>query len=539
LPSSAESWPEERRQAALLHELAHIARNDYLVQLLASFACALYWFHPAAWYALRRLRRESEHASDDRVLARGIVAPEYATHLLDVARGARPLRLTLLALSMACPSHLETRLRALLDNTRARGGVSWRIVTVAAVLVALVIVPLAGARPEIQAAIESIQKAPVKRLPAFDRTVAASPGETLTVDLESTGGDIELHGWDEPRVAIGIQLAGRDAAYQRADVDRSADGVRLHVEFTGSSHSRSTSNAFTIHVPRRFNLRLRSAGGDVSIENVEGTFEGYTGGGEIQLSHVKGSAHLSTGGGEVRVDDSDLDGSVTTGGGEVMMHRVRGGLRGSSGTSGAIRNPDESDREDDDEILLNNSVTTYVNDGPEKHHRRSGPRIDKDGGDVDYGDAPNGVSIRTGGGDVTVGRAEKFVEATTGGGEITLGPVAGSVYASTGAGDVQVTVTDAHGETQTVEVFTGHGDVELYLPANLDARFDLETAYTRETKPAHIDSVFELDHKPITDWDAHQGTPRRYVRATGISGSGRGRVVVRAVNGNVILRRAR
>ena len=38
LPAEAASWPADRRRAALMHELAHVARNDYLTQLFASLA---------------------------------------------------------------------------------------------------------------------------------------------------------------------------------------------------------------------------------------------------------------------------------------------------------------------------------------------------------------------------------------------------------------------------------------------------------------------------------------------------------------------
>jgi len=42
LPVDADDWTAERRRDVLLHELAHIKRHDFLTQLLARIACALY-----------------------------------------------------------------------------------------------------------------------------------------------------------------------------------------------------------------------------------------------------------------------------------------------------------------------------------------------------------------------------------------------------------------------------------------------------------------------------------------------------------------
>jgi DUF4097 and DUF4098 domain-containing protein YvlB len=182
-----------------------------------------------------------------------------------------------------------------------------------------------------------------------------------------------------------------------------------------------------------------------------------------------------------------------------------------------------------------------MDDVPAKRHSPAGGavQIEKAGGDVELDDAPQGAVINTGGGSITVGAAGNFVDASTGGGRIEIGPVAGSVHASTGAGDVVVTLADPAGREQTVEIFTGSGDVEVVLPATLDAKFEIETAYTRESAPAHIDSTWELEHQPVTGWDTHEGTARRYVRARGSAGNGRGLVRIKAVNGNVTLRRGR
>ncbi|MEM8931727.1 MAG: M56 family metallopeptidase [Acidobacteriota bacterium] len=62
------------RDALLLHELAHFKRRDHWVRHLETLAVALYWWHPAAWWASRRLRRHEELACDRRVTA---AAPEH------------------------------------------------------------------------------------------------------------------------------------------------------------------------------------------------------------------------------------------------------------------------------------------------------------------------------------------------------------------------------------------------------------------------------------------------------------------------------
>jgi beta-lactamase regulating signal transducer with metallopeptidase domain/DUF4097 and DUF4098 domain-containing protein YvlB len=582
LPAEAASWPVGRLRAALMHELAHVSRNDYLTQLFASLACALYWFHPFAWFSLRRLRRESEQASDDRVLARGLGASDYATHLVDVAVAARARRFGgLLALGMACPSHLETRLRALLDETRARNGVSGRVTAMAVTLAALILVPLAAARPELRAVTHSGKPIDFERVAnRLERTVmrpiehtvrtiehvtskldekplgaaaassvAASPGETLVLDLE-TGGSVQVSGWAEPRVSVVTRLGGRDAKDTDIDVERVSEGVRLFSRYGNRGASHSSSHEFVIHVPRHFNVRIDSAGGGVWIEDVEGEFRGTTGGGDLNLRKLKGRADLSTGGGEIEVTDADLEGEVSTGGGQVNLSNVRGGLRASSGSGPVIRSGQRSDvdsesrsetRESSRRSTTAGSVTTYMDDVPAQRHslEHGAVQIEKAGGSVELDDAPHGAVITTGGGSITVGSASDFVDASTGGGRIEIGPVAGSVHASTGAGDVAVTLVDPAGREQTVEIFTGSGDVEVVLPATLDAKFEIETAYTRETAPAHIDSTWELEHQPVTGWDTHEGTARRYVRARGSAGNGRGLVRIKAVNGNVRLRRGR
>jgi Zn-dependent protease with chaperone function len=52
-------------QAILAHELAHVRRHDYLVNLLQSMVETLLFYHPAVWWVSAQVRAEREHSCDD------------------------------------------------------------------------------------------------------------------------------------------------------------------------------------------------------------------------------------------------------------------------------------------------------------------------------------------------------------------------------------------------------------------------------------------------------------------------------------------
>jgi hypothetical protein len=55
----------EQLQAILAHELAHVRRHDYLVNLLQSIVETLLFYHPATWWVSSQVRAEREHCCDD------------------------------------------------------------------------------------------------------------------------------------------------------------------------------------------------------------------------------------------------------------------------------------------------------------------------------------------------------------------------------------------------------------------------------------------------------------------------------------------
>lgn len=118
LPISAEHWSEAERRYALIHELAHIERRDYVSAQLVRLACAVHWYNPLVWHAARQVHKLQEQACDDAVLRAGAVPSDYAQLLVDIARNrcGSPR----MAMSMAERSPLYHRVRAILDPRRTR-----------------------------------------------------------------------------------------------------------------------------------------------------------------------------------------------------------------------------------------------------------------------------------------------------------------------------------------------------------------------------------------------------------------------------------
>lgn len=87
----------EQLEAILLHELAHIKRNDYLLNIFQSIVETLLFFNPFIWWISRNIRQEREHCCDDLVLANTVQPMHYAKALVALEE----LRLTVNPMAMA------------------------------------------------------------------------------------------------------------------------------------------------------------------------------------------------------------------------------------------------------------------------------------------------------------------------------------------------------------------------------------------------------------------------------------------------------
>jgi len=142
-------------EAIIAHELAHVARMDWVKLLLARIATALFWFNPLVWILAREAHQLREEAADDAVLAADIADTDYAELLVGVARHECPG--LLLGAHGVAPSKtsLARRVARVLDGKSVRGpaarsfaaGVFVGAVLVAAPLAALTLTPAGTPKP--------------------------------------------------------------------------------------------------------------------------------------------------------------------------------------------------------------------------------------------------------------------------------------------------------------------------------------------------------------------------------------------------------
>ncbi|MEX0718084.1 MAG: M56 family metallopeptidase [Planctomycetaceae bacterium] len=174
VPAEASAWSDERRRLVLLHEIAHVRRADWLTQLMAHVACAMYWFNPLVWLAARRMRIERERACDDLVLACGARASDYAQELLALAAELSHSRLSMLvAVPMARRGALEDRVRGILDNRRSRAALGTAAVCLGLTFATVVVVPLAMLRAAAPESAELKTDDPKQETPVKDDEPAA------------------------------------------------------------------------------------------------------------------------------------------------------------------------------------------------------------------------------------------------------------------------------------------------------------------------------------------------------------------------------
>jgi len=166
----------------------------------------------------------------------------------------------------------------------------------------------------------------------LDTAVAAPIAKRLSLDLKS-GGVVKITGGTDKVVRIRVTDGGKPCGDCGVTLEQSSAGLQLRSTRAASAAGKLQ---FEIEVPEHFDLQLASAGGEVSIEGVDGEIKGQTETGALELRRLSGIVDLQTKRGNVTLRESYASGRVHTTDGRVLLEDVGGTVAGSTASGKLI-----------------------------------------------------------------------------------------------------------------------------------------------------------------------------------------------------------
>ena len=122
--------PASQIETILMHELYHLKRRDYLINIMQLFIEGLLFYHPAVWIISGIVRNEREHCCDDGVLEETSNPENYARALIHIAEQQEYSRLAPGAAGTK-KYHLKSRIYRILNIHTMKTNLRDRVISLA------------------------------------------------------------------------------------------------------------------------------------------------------------------------------------------------------------------------------------------------------------------------------------------------------------------------------------------------------------------------------------------------------------------------
>lgn len=172
------------------------------------------------------------------------------------------------------------------------------------------------------------------RVEEFD---ISTPG---SLEVRTSGGHIavEASNSNSVRVEMYVRKDGKNMKPQNYDLDKwdidisqSGNSVRANAKHKGNNgwsgwNNNRASISFVVYTPKEMSSDLKTSGGHVEVDGLEGNQTIATSGGHLNLANLKGSIKAKTSGGHI--DLSNLEGEIITktSGGHISAKTIAGTL---------------------------------------------------------------------------------------------------------------------------------------------------------------------------------------------------------------------
>jgi len=176
----------------------------------------------------------------------------------------------------------------------------------------------------------------VKSFPAdgFKSLRMLTSGGNVTVTGQSSGeARIEMYvrasNWNDK--LSDAEIKERLEKYYEVEISKDATSVnataKRRQDVRWSQQDNGLSISFRAYVPAGVAADLKTSGGNVSLENLNGQQTAATSGGNIDVKNGKGDANLRTSGGNIGIDTFSGNVDAVTSGGNISAEDVKGGIK--------------------------------------------------------------------------------------------------------------------------------------------------------------------------------------------------------------------
>lgn len=337
----------------------------------------------------------------------------------------------------------------------------WRKAYLAALTFAVGAILAAAQEPSIQRSAPQLENG--RWTEVIQCRIPVKPGGRLVLDAKPGMVDVKPGPDNAVHCLVHLVAYTRNPQEARTCLDRyqikairTVDGALIEGQPACEGSSGVVSATFDADVPLKFNLDIKSQGGDVLVEKLAGTLRATTAGGDIRTGDVLGPVRVSTAGGTIDLGNIGESVEAHSAGGNIRVGNVNGSAtlqtRGGVIVAGIVNGP----------------LTAQTAAGDIVLQAASGPVVvDTAGGQIHLGECGNSVRAQSAGGNIQVAGARGFMHIETSGGNITLLKAMGPVTAETAAGRILAQFAANRRTFGPSRLETQAGDVDVFIPSTL------------------------------------------------------------------------
>lgn len=369
MPASVhEKLSRKKLEVVLIHELSHIKRGDLWVNMAQTFLQIIYFYNPLLWLVNAHVRRVREQAVDEMVLTRleGEVRC-YSSTLIDLADmtfARSPLNLGLVGV-VESKSKLMERIRIMLHRPVPKSSNIGFAGITAVIALAIVLLPMAGAKTERQKEEPSLINVPLEdtlenvkaQLPAEVQPLAAPEDEKEKATYEreekftetlpigaglrvvNDDGSIQVRraASDACQITATIKAKAETEKQARAMADKIGirvkhledDQLLVETERPEALRDKNVWIHYEISVPQGRSLKLEMVDGNIAIYDHSGTIDIELVDGNVACSKTSGDIKIEMKDGHVAMKEtvfSDLC-KIEMEDGNLSFHEITGNIK--------------------------------------------------------------------------------------------------------------------------------------------------------------------------------------------------------------------